>query len=122
MSTETKDFALDHLLSMNTTEHALPFPCEATGQEPETLGFIGSAGRLHPMDDATQPESAPLTWKDGLLEDFEIFWRDLQPWLQQSGYMLRPRFRPGWVPSWKTSGKPVLLSEDAWNPHRQHII
>ena len=30
----------------------------------------------------------------------EIYWRDLQPWLAEKGYMLRPRYRPGWVASW----------------------
>lgn len=28
-------------------------------------------------------------------------WRDRQRFLQSMGYMLRPRFRPGWVPSWR---------------------
>ncbi|KAI0786629.1 hypothetical protein C8Q75DRAFT_808160 [Abortiporus biennis] len=31
----------------------------------------------------------------------EIFWRDLQPWLETKGYMLRPRYKPDWKPSWK---------------------
>ncbi|KAJ7147612.1 hypothetical protein C8R43DRAFT_889589 [Mycena crocata] len=44
----------------------------------------------------------------------EIYWRDHQQWLETCGYMLRPRFRPGWRPSWIAqgcSGSP-LLSED----------
>ncbi|TFY71459.1 hypothetical protein EVG20_g1535 [Dentipellis fragilis] len=28
-------------------------------------------------------------------------WAKIQPWLQNQGYMLRPRFRTGWVPSWQ---------------------
>ncbi|KAA1476394.1 kinase-like protein [Dentipellis sp. KUC8613] len=44
-------------------------------------------------------------------------WRTIQPWLQSQGYMLRPRFRPGWVPSWnsKAAGKEfdVEKSEDS---------
>ncbi|KAI0786622.1 kinase-like domain-containing protein [Abortiporus biennis] len=31
----------------------------------------------------------------------EIFWRNLQPWLESKGYMLRPRYKPDWKPSWK---------------------
>lgn len=31
----------------------------------------------------------------------ELFWRDHQVWLEEKGYMLRPRYRPDWVPSWK---------------------
>ena len=35
-----------------------------------------------------------------VLSDVEAFWRDHQKWLQERGYMLRPRFIPGWKPSW----------------------
>jgi len=34
------------------------------------------------------------------LVKFELFWRDHQPWLEEKGYMLRPRYKPGWVASW----------------------
>lgn len=30
---------------------------------------------------------------------YEAFWRDHQVWLQEKGYMLRPRFHPDWIPS-----------------------
>ena len=48
---------------------------------------------------------------DALLE-YEVWWRDLQPWLQQKGYMLRPRFRPNWIPSWKGTKKFRISCED----------
>jgi hypothetical protein len=35
-----------------------------------------------------------------LLRNAEIYWRDHQPWLQRSGYMLRQRYMPDWKPSW----------------------
>ncbi|KAI0364340.1 kinase-like protein [Pilatotrama ljubarskyi] len=35
------------------------------------------------------------------LEPDEVFWRDHQKWLEEQGYMLRSRYRPEWVPSWK---------------------
>ncbi len=35
-----------------------------------------------------------------VLFEQEILWRDRQKWLEEKGYMLSPRFRPGWVPSW----------------------
>ncbi|TFY55848.1 hypothetical protein EVG20_g9170 [Dentipellis fragilis] len=40
-------------------------------------------------------------------------WAKIQPWLQSQGYMLRPRFRPGWTPSWKskTAGKEISFRE-----------
>jgi hypothetical protein len=41
----------------------------------------------------------------------EAFWRDHQPWLQSAGYMLRPRYRPGWKASWLATvdGKEVKI-------------
>ncbi|KAJ6555187.1 hypothetical protein DFH09DRAFT_1493362 [Mycena vulgaris] len=50
------------------------------------------------------------------------YWRDLQPWLQECGYMLRPRFRPGWVPSWQVTGEIPTLKEDHWSPWRFQVI
>jgi hypothetical protein len=50
---------------------------------------------------------------DEKLDDTEIWWRDHQEWLEGHGYMLRPRFRPGWTPSWIITKKAGILSEDA---------
>lgn len=44
----------------------------------------------------------------------EVFWRDHQVWLAEQGYMLRPRYRPDWVPSWTGTGK-------AWRRHEDGI-
>ena len=44
----------------------------------------------------------------------EIFWRDHQIWLAERGYMLRPRYRPGWTPSWNDTGQSWLLHEDGY--------
>lgn len=44
----------------------------------------------------------------------ELFWRDHQVWLAEQGYMLRPRYRPGWAPSWKGVDK-------AWRKHEDGI-
>ncbi len=47
----------------------------------------------------------------GLYED-EYFWRDHQAWLAESGYMLRPRYRMDWEPSWLNSKKNYRFCED----------
>lgn len=49
----------------------------------------------------------------GLLKSTEYFWRDHQKWLQERGYILRPRFRPGWKPSWIEKGIDDYGCEDA---------
>jgi hypothetical protein len=48
----------------------------------------------------------------GALEGYEIWWRDHQVWLQERGYMLRKRFRPGWTPSWWATEDYPDLHED----------
>ncbi|KAF8637040.1 hypothetical protein AX16_010895 [Volvariella volvacea WC 439] len=48
---------------------------------------------------------AELGWR-------EVTWRDHQVWLQSQGYFLRPRFRPGWVPSWASGDKDIEMCED----------
>jgi hypothetical protein len=35
-----------------------------------------------------------------VLSPIEVRWRDRQVFLQSRGYILRPRYRPGWIPSW----------------------
>nr|GAT59158.1 predicted protein [Mycena chlorophos] len=50
------------------------------------------------------------------LSKHEIYWRDRYDWLKECGYELRPRFRPGWTPSWQTdSNRLASLSEDGWS-------
>lgn len=47
------------------------------------------------------------------LRPHEIFWRDSFSFLSNHGYQLRPRFRPGWVPSWTgTDRAPVANTID----------
>ena len=50
-----------------------------------------------------------------ILNREEVVWRDLQPWLEERGYMLRPRYRVGWVPKWKGT---KILSLDHEDAHR----
>ncbi|KAI9438640.1 kinase-like domain-containing protein [Lactarius indigo] len=53
----------------------------------------------------------------------EITWRDLQPFLESKGYMLRPRLRPGWSPSWLMTGTYWRRAEDsAPLPHRPSLV
>lgn len=46
------------------------------------------------------------------LTDLERKWRDRQPALEALSYMLRPRFRPGWIPSWKDNNLVPGFCED----------
>ncbi|KAM5533174.1 hypothetical protein V8D89_013130 [Ganoderma adspersum] len=63
--------------------------------------------RPHPLD--------ATVFDGGLFRD-EYFWRDHQPWLAQSGYMLRPRYRHDWEPSWLKTGEKFYFCEDGMAP------
>ena len=39
------------------------------------------------------------------LSEQEEVWRDRQQILVNHGYVLRPRLRPGWMPSWRRAGE-----------------
>ncbi|KAI0355226.1 hypothetical protein OH77DRAFT_1504459 [Trametes cingulata] len=47
----------------------------------------------------------------GGLTEIQLVWPQLQPWLEERGYVLRPRYRRGWKPSWLESGKDMFECE-----------
>ncbi|KAJ3474983.1 hypothetical protein NLI96_g12132 [Meripilus lineatus] len=48
-----------------------------------------------------------------VLMSYEAWWRDHYDLLLSHGYQLRPRLRPGWVPSWTTTGNRMWSCEDS---------
>ncbi|KAN0105408.1 Protein kinase-like domain containing protein [Russula decolorans] len=48
----------------------------------------------------------------GDVGETEKWWVERQEALERAGYMLRPRYRPGWQPSWTGTGKFYLNFED----------
>lgn len=50
--------------------------------------------------------------KPGDLGQHEEWWVERQQALEVAGYMLRPRYRPGWKPSWAGTDKFCLGFED----------
>ncbi|CAE6486843.1 unnamed protein product [Rhizoctonia solani] len=49
------------------------------------------------------------------LSEIENFWVAYQPYLLSKGYQLRPRYRPGWTPSWKYTNLDPVSCEDSGN-------
>jgi hypothetical protein len=43
----------------------------------------------------------------------EFWWRDHYQWLKDAGYLLRPRYDPAWIPSWRGTKKDWLDCEDS---------
>ncbi|RDX54886.1 kinase-like protein [Lentinus brumalis] len=66
----------------------------------------------------------PLHWTtvEGGLFEHEFFWRDHQRWLADAGYILRPRFREEWQPSWLKSKKLFFQCEDGQTTVRSSIM
>ena len=48
----------------------------------------------------------------GEIDELEKWWVDRQVALEQAGYMLRSRYRPGWRPSWAGTKTFYLDCED----------
>ena len=48
----------------------------------------------------------------GTLFPSEVWWRDHYDDIKRCGYKLRPRYHPGWVPSWKELNKDISSVED----------
>ncbi|KAJ8481569.1 hypothetical protein ONZ51_g5906 [Trametes cubensis] len=75
---------------------------------------------------SSDQQSANEPSRDGFafLSAEEVYWRDRQELLESRGYMLRPRYRPDWIPSWR--GKPrnaMFQAEDGYRlPFRTSVI
>ncbi|KZT41069.1 hypothetical protein SISSUDRAFT_1018130 [Sistotremastrum suecicum HHB10207 ss-3] len=52
----------------------------------------------------------------------EVQWARYQPWLQDIGYSLRPRYRPGWKASWVNGKLPEHKSEDGLVLHFRALV
>lgn len=50
---------------------------------------------------------------DGQLSEPELWWSEHYHWLKDSGYLLRPRYAPDWIPSWQGTKKSFILCEDS---------
>ncbi|THU86957.1 hypothetical protein K435DRAFT_842728 [Dendrothele bispora CBS 962.96] len=52
----------------------------------------------------SSPPPPPADFDPGALRPHEIWWRDNYEWIKQQGYLLRSRYSPGWIPSWRGTG------------------
>jgi len=67
-----------------------------------------------PVYKPNQPDS----YYPPALNRFERIWHDRYHFLLQKGFELRPRYRPGWTPSWLNAKGEPLLCEDSL----QHLV
>lgn len=52
----------------------------------------------------------------------EKYWAQLQGWLEEKGYKLRPRFQPNWVPSWPKTEEDFRRHEDGQVHHVRKFL
>ncbi|KAG8994897.1 hypothetical protein FRB94_009612 [Tulasnella sp. JGI-2019a] len=72
---------------------------------------------IAPLD--STPQRDPIL--DGTLNDIEQLWVNRYNFLKERGYLLRPRYRPGWTPSW-TTYKEQSRAEDAVPISLPHLL
>ncbi len=90
---------------------------------PHTFPTSGPPYSCHIMAQGMAKRTSPYANDKMFYKNFEggyvsaeYFWRDHQSWLQQQGYMLRPRYHPDWKPSWEGTKKYYEDFEDGLVP------
>lgn len=61
----------------------------------------------------------PVTTEPGAIGAHETWWVERQEALERAGYMLRPRYRPHWKPSWTGTDKFHFRCEDGLSQTRR---
>ncbi|KAG7441308.1 kinase-like protein [Guyanagaster necrorhizus] len=73
------------------------------------------------MDSPEQPRAKKLYIPANCdRKENEMFWVNLQPFLASQGYMLRPRYHPDWIPSWKSNPHPQADLKSYEDEHTIH--
>ncbi|KAG8998465.1 hypothetical protein FRB93_013697 [Tulasnella sp. JGI-2019a] len=119
---------------------SIPLPLSPTTAAQESIlpPLSPTAAAAALLASLTTPLTEPLTIPlhspprrdqilDGELDETEQLWVGRYNFLKERGYLLRPRYRPGWTPSW-TTYKEQSLAEDAISivvsqvPHTQPLF
>ncbi|EKM49870.1 uncharacterized protein PHACADRAFT_154503 [Phanerochaete carnosa HHB-10118-sp] len=69
-----------------------------------------------------QDVSDELARDHAVLTQAEQEWSRRGPLLESYGYRLRPRYRPGWTPSWRDGNDDLLRCEDFYRIPRSFLI
>lgn len=76
-----------------------PMHCVRDSEHPDCT--MSQLSPSDPCDDSAFVTFAPV----------ELYWQSKQEFLQSQGYNLRPRYVPGWIPSWRID--PTIWFADA---------
>jgi hypothetical protein len=75
----------------------------------EPAASVDAPEVAHP--EQAEPVDTRNIFDRGVLDETEVFWRTHQPWLDELGYTVRPRYRQGWKASWLEPGAKVKWYE-----------
>ncbi|KAG0695181.1 hypothetical protein DFH29DRAFT_282804 [Suillus ampliporus] len=70
---------------------------------PDRDALLASTPGPEPHSTETQPSN---------LRQPEVWWSKHYKWLENCGYLLRPRYHPDWIPSWQGTSKDMYACED----------
>ncbi|KAL4061838.1 hypothetical protein V8B97DRAFT_1999172 [Scleroderma yunnanense] len=87
----------------------------STGADEENRRAVRAQRELKAFGEVYTP-------KDGRLTKSEIWWSQHYEWFKGHGYLLRPRYAPGWVPSWQGTMKNRFKCEDGRGSERGAIL
>jgi hypothetical protein len=78
------------------------------------MSTVNRTGATNAAEEDEDPEAILQLISDQLsvLRNNEKKWRNRYEMLEEEGYILRPRLRPGWTPSWLKTGTSPLDAED----------
>lgn len=94
----------------------------ATVSSPASLDMAKKSKREAQKEDEERRQSqreihhALPSFDDDQLTSSEVWWSQHFEWLKHRGYLLRPRYAPDWVPSWKGTKKDSFMCEDSKIP------
>ncbi|KAG2013082.1 other/AgaK1 protein kinase [Coprinopsis cinerea AmutBmut pab1-1] len=88
----------------------------------ESLEKATSPGSISAISAELQPKLVADCQYHQSLSEFERLWVDRYTFLLRKGLRLRPRYRPGWSPSWLDNGKAYFACEDYLRTTVPHVL
>lgn len=85
-------------------------PATGVGQDDQVEASLNYSTTLNKNTMSSQNDTTALA--EHRLYSREIYWRDRYFWFKEQGYLLRPRYHPDWVASWKGTDKSWIICED----------
>ncbi|KAG2135809.1 hypothetical protein DEU56DRAFT_806636 [Suillus clintonianus] len=77
---------------------------------------------MTPPETTAHTESHSTEAQPSRLRQDEVWWSGHYKWLENCGYLLRPRYKPDWIPSWQGTSNSPFLCEDGIKPRYASVL